>query len=308
MAVAEIIGLAFYALQQLGVALGVGGQTAALFSRGNSVIATTSRRTAVWGLWIIIVSGAFITAAHLVAGEGATVWEPAYVFKWFLLAVLVVGGLMARGTWHTVLVGGTWYALFALHTLAPVTTFALLAVLYAGWMALFALTIFMLLTKGGAPHEGDHPSSFDETMLTPASATPRAPVFAAASRVSPPAGPPFPVPQKATQSTTPLSFVALAKKEPPPPRAMSAVSPPRMTSVPPLPPNLPGIPQQEPRRTSGLPQVAPAMKTMMDAASVDKGGLSAAALASIPTVLPEKDSKPLSKVSVMPRQPEDFKK
>ncbi len=299
MVIAEIIGLGFYALQQLGVALGVGGQTAALLSRNHPALMAASRKTAAWGLWGIIVSGVFITAAHVVAGEGTTVAEPAYLFKWLLVLTLLIGGFMTRGLTHGILVGGSWYALFLLHTVAPVTSFPLLLVIYTGWMLLFGLVLFVLDKKPSASFPEERVTAFEEPVREAPS---HMPAFSTTPTVYAVEGPlhSAPLPLR-TSPLSPLPPAVAARPIPPPTsRPVAALSS--------VPPNLPMMPQPEPRRTSGIPQAAPSLKTMLDAAGVEKTGMAPAAFQSIPTVLPQKDSKPLSAVNVMPRSPNDLKK
>lgn len=303
MAIAEIVGLGFFALQQLGVALGVGGETVALLSRGNPALASAARRATAWGLWAVIISGVFITAAHILAGEGAIVGEPAYLFKWLVVIVLLVGSFMARGVAHVILVGGSWYALFLVHTLAPVTTMPLLLILYAGWMILFAAASLMFNRK--SVPEPVHVPEIAKPQVSGISAyaaVPAAHAIPEPVRMTPAPPPPTPravppsFPVRPTPSPSPLPPpLQVRPSEPQPPRASL------------VPSNLPTM-QTEPRRTLGLPQVVPPVKTMLDAAAVDKGGLSASALQSIPTALPDKDTEPLSAVSVMPRNPNDLKK
>lgn len=311
-----MISLGLYALQQLGMALGVGGETVLLFSGAAPATAGAARRVTRLSLFLIIVSGIFITLAHIVAGEGATVAEPAYLFKWILVIGIAIAGFTARGSLGTILVGGSWYALFFLHTLAPVAPFFGLIILYAGWMALFALVFLLFNFRSGAPKPSSVPLPEEPSEAPPSPPPPppeprpapprREPAFPPPAPASmratfpPPSAPkpafawekssvptrslaPAPASTKASQGTAPpLSFVALAEKEPPP-RQTPLAARPGLTVAPP--PNLPGVPM--PKKDDGISPIA---------------------LQSIPTVLPEKDPKPLSGVMVMPRNPNDLKK
>ncbi len=226
MSVPEVVGLALYALQQLGIALGVGGETVLLLSgASNPMLAGAARRITRIALWLIILSGILITSAHVIAGEGATVGEPAYLFKWLLIILILGAGFMARGSVNTVIVGGTWFALFFLHTLAPVAPWLGLVIIYAGWMALFALVFLLLHSFSGvreAPPAEAHSEEYVPEVPLPAPETSRQ-----AGAPRPPASP------KASQGTAPpLSFEALAKKEPPPPPRPSPAPAPAPLSMP----------------------------------------------------------------------------
>jgi hypothetical protein len=151
----ELINLILYAAQQLGIVLAVGGQTivlvAYLLAMRDRVIdsqeaqfARAVRTVLVAGLGLIILSGLGITALHYSAGEMATLLSPPYLFKWMLIGAV---GLFTLGIGKGALpqwigeafAGGTWYALFLLHILAPMTTWGNLIILYGGWLAAFSL-------------------------------------------------------------------------------------------------------------------------------------------------------------------------
>lgn len=151
----ELISLILYAAQQWGIVLAVGGQTivllAYLIAMRDRVVddkeaqfARAVRTVLFAGLGLIILSGVGITALHYMAGEIGVLLSPAYLFKWLLVAVV---GLFAFGIGKGLLpewlgeglAGGTWYALFFLHILAPVTTWENLLTLYGGWLAAFFL-------------------------------------------------------------------------------------------------------------------------------------------------------------------------
>lgn len=147
----EVSGLVLYASQQLGVMLGVGAETivlvAYLVSLRDGVVeakeaqfARAVRRALYIGLGIIILSGVGVLAFHYMLGQTAIFYEPAFLFKWFLMAFLLLAALARSriGAFSHVLwegaIGGTWFALFIVHILAPVTSWPMLLGLWAAWM------------------------------------------------------------------------------------------------------------------------------------------------------------------------------
>jgi hypothetical protein len=164
----EFASLILYATQQLGIVLAVGGQTivlvAYLLAMRDRVIDSTEaqfaravRTVLVAGLFLIIVSGVGVSAMHYFAGELYILLSPAYLFKWILLGgvllfTLGIGTNLLPQWLGEALAGGTWYALFFLHILAPDTSWENLLILYGGWLGAFALFWFALVfgTRGGA--------------------------------------------------------------------------------------------------------------------------------------------------------------
>src|SRR3989344_3490003 len=149
----ETIGLILFLFQQLGMTLGVGASTFALIlhvisdrdgkiepaERSSLHADATVLRT---GLFFIIVSGLLITAAHVLAGEGRIVLEPSFIGKWLLVGIVLMNGLLMSLKLMPLsvgapLAGGSWYALFLLHNLAPDIDLLLLGILYLVWLALF---------------------------------------------------------------------------------------------------------------------------------------------------------------------------
>lgn len=306
MSVPEIVGLLLYALQQLGVALGVGAETVALFSASNPAnpaLAGVARKTTRWALGAIIFSGILITLAHIIAGEGATVAEPAYLLKWLLILIILAAGFMRRGSTGTVIVGGSWYALFFLHTLAPVAPWFGLLIFYIGWMALFALVFLFLQSRAEGPEAPPAPASVPvpEQQAPPpkphpvsASPPPPPPAPAFARPMHTPAFvPPTPAPAFAPASPSPdLSWKSAPRVEKPLPSPAALPRFARPPAPPPsAPPNLPGLPEHG-RSQSGAPA---------------EHALAPTALQSIPTAVPANDAKPLSGIRVMPRSPDDLK-
>src|SRR6185437_11775064 len=131
-------------------------------------------RAVLWvSLALIIISGVAISLLHFMAGQGATVFTPAYLFK-SLLIVLVV---LLTALLHTLpetfaegLLGGTWYALFVVHILAPVTTWVNLFTLYAVWLVGFNLIWYVLVFSSR-----EHKTSLEKLTEKPKPIVPKAP-------------------------------------------------------------------------------------------------------------------------------------
>jgi len=238
---ADVISLLLYCAQQLGVTLGVGAQTimlvAYVMAMRDGVVddkeAQFSRavmRVLITGLTLIILSGLGIMALHFLAGESAVIFSQAFLFKWLLIIGVLVCTLFNNLPQHMMLglAGGSWYALFVVHILAPVATWANLLTLYAVWMIGFGIcwAIIVLATrgKGGIVQ----PKKEVNKILPPIikTAPPVKPIVAA------PKPPPPPTPP------------------PPPPAPM-----PKLTVVAPPPINLPVLEQQHILQTLPQPEV-----------------------------------------------------
>ena len=153
------INLILYCAQQLGIALGLGAQTIMLVAyvaamRDGSIDDTEERflkatRTTLWvSLALIALSGIAITTLHVLAGQGLTVLTPAYLFKLLLIVVVIVLTALLHTlpeTFAEGLLGGTWYALFVVHILAPITTWINLFTLLAVWMVGFNLVWYVIV-------------------------------------------------------------------------------------------------------------------------------------------------------------------
>ena len=169
----ELFELAIYVLQQFGVMLGVGAQTVLLCTtlliehhgatrEPHGLYARAARMGLRASLVAIVISGAGAVLFHLALQEGATLMQPAFLFKWILIAGLVA--LQVRSveeklrSAYSVVAGGTWYALFLVHSLGPVTSWTLLWALYIAWMIFFAASWagfagIMQRMKGRAPED-----------------------------------------------------------------------------------------------------------------------------------------------------------
>ncbi len=150
----EFLYFAVYVVQQLGVMLGVGAQTVLLCTHLLAVhrnelesprasYARAARMALGTGLVFIIVSGLAATALHVLNMQTGVVLAPAYLFKWVLIGLLTVAFFLQRAfpsnTVFYGLVGGTWFALFLIHSLGPVATWETLGALYGAWLVVFVL-------------------------------------------------------------------------------------------------------------------------------------------------------------------------
>lgn len=156
----EVLNLGLYLVQQLGVMLGVGAATitliAHLVANRDGVVephearfARVIDRVLMVGLLCIICSGVVITAFHSLSGEAGVIFTPAYLFKWLLVTILAVPLIIGhKHPFPPVVfagfVGATWYAMFLLHVIAPITSWGDLFLIYAVWVAAFLVLWAML--------------------------------------------------------------------------------------------------------------------------------------------------------------------
>lgn len=259
---ADVVSLVLYCAQQLGVTLGVGAQTIMLVAYLSAMrdgivdakeaqFARAVRQVLNTGLVLIILSGVGITALHLMAGEAATVISAAYLFKWVLVLGVLACTLLKSFSQKIMqgLAGGSWYALFVVHILAPVASWANLLTLYAVWMIGFgicwATLVFITQDKKGTI-----------TIKTPPVFIPPKPAPVVPKPIPPP--PPKPIPPPPPKLIPP---------PPPPPKIIPPPPPKPVAPPPPLPPkpappppaNLPVLPPQ-PHIVQTLPQPEVAKK------------------------------------------------
>jgi hypothetical protein len=147
----SFIGLFLFFIQELGIALGLGGQMALLAAYSLSIEdGVVDPREAQFhravrgvlhvGLFCIVTSGAVISLIHFLTGEVSTLMEPAYLFKVALIILATVLSLLSLQKIESTvmgLAGGTWSALFVLHIFGPVTTWPVLTALFVVWMVIF---------------------------------------------------------------------------------------------------------------------------------------------------------------------------
>ncbi len=266
---AELLFFGIYVCQQLGVMLGVGAQTLLLCTHlvalhrheldaQESSFARSARMALGGGLALIVVSGAAAVALHAVLGNWDVLLAPAFLFKWVLVAVVGAAYLFQNHLrqWSNAVnavAGGSWYALFLVHSLAPVTTWLSLLGLYVIWMAFFILAWsgFVLFLHGmkKAPVAVSSQKSSD-LLSRPSPERPAGQTFAQKPpptpvpvQVSPPPPPPKPAPPPPPPVPKPVP--------PPQPPAPKPVPPPVVVHKP-LPPPPPPPPPPAPQ-----PQLKP---------------------------------------------------
>lgn len=151
---AELLNLVLYASQQLGIVLGVGAQTVVLIAYlsamrdgvlddGEERFARAVTQVLYAGLALVVLSGISVTATHLVAQEQNILTAPAFLLKWGLIGLIVGSVFLPQLSIPQWVVhgfaGGTWFALFVLHILAPVAPWETLLLLYGAWLLGFFL-------------------------------------------------------------------------------------------------------------------------------------------------------------------------
>src|SRR3989344_2595602 len=243
----EFLYFGIYVFQQLGIMLGVGAQTVLLCTHllnihrnepdaPHASYAAAARKSLSAGFFLVVISGLAAVAVHMLGGNTAVLFAPAFLFKW-LLIVLALGIFLLQNRlshWSDVvawLAGGTWYALFLVHTLAPVTSWFNLAALYGAWLAAFGITwtLFVFIMRktahGAAPAKVAVPVAI-KTAPPPPPPAPK------------PIVPPPPLVPKPTPIALPLALAPMLKIAP------VVVAPaPKPVAVPPVPP--PPVPPQK---------------------------------------------------------------
>jgi hypothetical protein len=319
---ADFINLILYCVQQVGVTLSVGAETILLVAYVQAMrdgvvdikeaqFARAVRSVLRWGLIAIVASGIAITVLHVMAGEGAVIFSPAYLFKWCLIILAMSVTLLSSYVSPSILEGvggGTWYALFLVHILAPLTTWTNLLTLYVVWMIGFVLVwwALMLLLNGRKTETPNNIATIAAT-LPPMAAQPKPASPKPAS--SPVVVPPKPTPPPPPVQVKPLPVYIPVVTPAPAPRIAPVVQAPPITPPPPPapkpvpmpPPNLPAIVPQKPVITPTVtipkpPQPPPAQS------QTPKVGMTADASGEID---PDKDPG-LPAIRVMPKTKEEL--
>jgi hypothetical protein len=311
----DLVGLLLYCVQQLGIVLGVGAQSimliAYLVSLRDGVIdskeaqfARAVRKVLLFGIALIVASGIGAVLFEIVVGKAEVISEPAFLFKWILIiAVSAFALFLDRGKlshpWVEGVVGGTWYALFLLHILAPVTNWIQLTELFVVWLVGFSLCwvglVYMIKGKS---------ESVQSQPLIKKAAVQSAPVAPPQPKAIHVPVPPPPVPKAPVIAATPAPVPT-----PPVPKAPVVVAAvPKAPAPTPavVPANLPVL------KVAELPKVAPIV-TPVPTPPVpqrpvpQKSELEKAA--AIQQKIEDPDSNlDLPAVRVMPRTPDDLLK
>jgi hypothetical protein len=166
----SLSNLLLYCIQQLGVTLGVGAETTLLVAYLHTMrdgvaddqekgFARAVRHVKDLGLFLIIASGIGILVVQFFNGQLNQFFTTVVFVKWSLIGIVLFMSFIVRG--YTIIAGllqglsaGTWYALFAIHILAPTASWLQLGIFYALWLAGFTLCwsvlVFALRGKPGS--------------------------------------------------------------------------------------------------------------------------------------------------------------
>lgn len=161
-----VLALVVYSVQWLGVVLGVGAETVLL----SAHLAARHERKPEWlrhvpgvrgtlaiGLILIVASGVGAVWYQLLANQPQVLLIPTFGFKWLLIGAVSIIFFIERGlpgrAWIEGFAGATWYALFLVHSIAPVAGWGSLWVFYFGWLAVFGIgwSAFVLLMRAARP-------------------------------------------------------------------------------------------------------------------------------------------------------------
>jgi hypothetical protein len=193
------------------------------------------------GLALIIFSGAGAILFHIALAQGSIIASPAFLFKWLLIAIaLCVTTMQGRIPYPRYLGEGfaaaNWYALLAVHMLAPVTSWIVLIVSYAVGVTAFMLiwSVLMYFMRDTSKEAHRAPA------VKPVEVKKSAPVIMPKPVAAPPVQPPAPVAPPAVRQIPHI----VVPQEP----AKQAIA-----SVPPAP--MPRVPQVAP--AAPLPKPVP---------------------------------------------------
>lgn len=225
----SLITLGVYCVQQFGVTLAVGAETILLVAYLQAVrdgivdeeekgFARAVRTVKDFGLFFIILSGGALLANQFLTGQLSSFLSVTVLFKWSLIGIVLFMTFITRGSSLTSgllqgLAAGTWYALFAVHILAPEAPWVQLGTFYAIWLIGFSVcwTVLVFALRNRKP--------VPVVAARQTSAIPRAAVVVTPDRVvSKPAQPPTPsIPR------LPVAPAVQTIPPPPPPKAPVSV-------------------------------------------------------------------------------------
>jgi len=217
----EFLYFLIYVAQQLGIMLGVGAQTVLLCAHliavhhgeqesPHAAYAQAARKALGAGFFLIIASGFSAVVLHILNGQADVILSPAFLFKWALIIMLLAAfflqsRLLQWANFYYAFTGTTWYALFLVHSLGPVTSWGSLWVLYILWAILFTLVWwgFVALMRRDSKNSAPVFKPAPVPVFVIKKEAPR-PIPPPAPRLMPPLPPPPPPP--------------MPKPAPPPPR------------------------------------------------------------------------------------------
>ncbi len=206
----EILSLIVAVLQEVGVVAGVGAVTMTLVGHLLSLHAHTSemvhgyvraaRHIRALALALIIISGGAAILIHFQSGTSEVLWAPAFIFKWLLIALLAAFYFVELKVVDLKrdavegFEGANWYALFIVHSMAPVIGWGKMLGIYIGWLVTFGIIWagFVWLMRWHSalkPKPARGPNPFPPPPAKPAPAAAAAPKPAPAPVVPPPAKP-----------------------------------------------------------------------------------------------------------------------
>lgn len=278
-------------VQMLGISLGIGAQTVMLIAylssardgvidRAEAQFARAVRWIMGAGLFLILVSGVVSIIIDVAQLNAAVFAQPAYIFKWMLIAsvfglsFLPLQNVTAEGAGEGI-AGGTWYALFVVHVLAPVASWINLFTLYVVWMIGFylcwAVLRAMTVQKEGAWSTGPGQAVREEA---PPARIQKAWTPPPAPAPKPPPPPPKVVPAPPPPVVKPLVTAAPPPKPVAPPPPHVPVQPQQTRIVQTLPqPRAPEPPPPPPEQNPWLPAIHVMPKTEDDAQKRLNAGL-----------------------------------
>ncbi len=242
----EFLFFTIYVLQQLGVMLGVGAQTVLLCTHliavhkgeaenPQSSFAYAARRSLLIGFFLIVGSGMAAIAVHVTGGNLSVLLAPAFGFKWALIGIVLCAFWLQNllSHWSNALAGfagGTWYALFLVHSLAPVTSWLNLVGLYFVWLALFMIFwggfVFIMRKAARAPQKIVVANAGQGKAAAPPAPAPLPPA-------PKPVPPPSPVILKPAPVPVPKPPVVITQPPPPAPKPIPPPPPPPPQTMPP---------------------------------------------------------------------------
>jgi hypothetical protein len=310
----ELLSLIVSLAQEIGIVVGVGALTITLVGHFLSLHAhknetvfsyvRAARHIRALALMAIIISGGAAILVHAQLGTLSVLLAPAFLFKWLIIVLLTafyfvelkVEG-MARDAVEG-FEGANWYALFIVHTMAPVAGWGLLLAIYLGWLAAFAVIWagFVWLMRRESVISPKPAATPVPKLMPPAPKPAPAPITPPKPPVMPPSAPktaPAPVPPPMPKPVPPPAPAPVALKtiEIHPNHSML----PMIAEL-----DLPA-PKPVPSPIAPAPApVAPAPKPLQAKVEIVPESAKAA------VVMPNLEESGLPALHVMPKRPEDI--